>query len=451
MTQLIFPQGFVWGAATSAYQIEGAVHEDGRGESIWDRFSHTPGTTRDGATGDVACDHYHRYREDVALMADLGLKAYRFSIAWPRILPSGRGAVNQPGLDFYRRLAEALLERGITPYATLYHWDLPTALEDAGGWPARATAEAFAEYAAITATALGDVIHDWITINEPWCVSLLGHQIGEHAPGRKEWPAALAASHHTLLAHGLATQAIHAARPAARVGIALNFEAVMPASESPADRDAARFRDGYFNRWFLDPLCGHGYPADMVADYTAAGYLPDGMSFVRDGDLKTIAAPTDLFAFNYYTRTVVAAGPTPWQHQLVQLDTPRTEMGWELYPEGLYNVLLRLHSHYGLDNIYISENGVSYVDVPGPDGRVRDEGRIAYLREHLAACHRAIQAGVDLRGYFQWSLMDNFEWGHGYQQFFGIVHVDYTTQQRTPKDSFAWYRALIAQNGFVVS
>lgn len=450
MPQLLFPKGFIWGAATSAYQIEGAVNEDGRAESIWDRFSRTPGKTRDGATGDVACDHYHRYAEDVALMAELGLQAYRFSIAWPRILPDGRGAVNQKGLDFYRRLAEALLERGITPYATLYHWDLPVALEDRGGWPARDTAQAFAEYAGVTVAALGDVITNWFTINEPWCVSLLSHQIGEHAPGRQEWPAALAASHHTLLAHGLAVQAVRAARADAKVGIVLNFEYAFPASDSPGDRDAARFRDGYFNRWFLDPLSGHGYPADMVADYTAAGYLPDGMAFVRDGDLAVIRTPTDLFAFNYYTRVVLAAGPTPWQHRVVQLDTPRTEMGWELYPEGLYRVLLRLHSHYSLRNILIAENGVSYVDTPGPDGRIHDERRIAYLREHLAACHRAIEAGVDLRGYFQWSLMDNFEWGHGYAQYFGMVHVDYATQQRTPKDSAYWYRDLIRANGFAL-
>jgi beta-glucosidase len=448
MTQRQFPAGFVWGAATSAYQIEGAVHEDGRGESIWDRFSHTPGKTRDGATGDVACDHYHRYREDVALMAGLGLKAYRFSVAWPRILPRGRGKVNQRGLDFYRRLCEELLEHGITPYATLYHWDLPVELEEAGGWPARDTAEAFAEYAGVTAAALGDLVKHWMTINEPWCVGILSYQIGEHAPGRQSWPAALAASHHALLAHGLGVQAIRAAIPDAQVGIALNFEHAFPASDSPGDRDAARFRDGYFNRWFLDPVCGHGYPADMVADYTAAGCLPDGMSFVRDGDLKIIAAPTDLFAFNYYTRVVVAEGPTPWEHRVVQPDTPRTEMGWELYPEGLYAILLRLHSHYRLRNIYISENGVSYIEAPGPDGRVHDAPRIAYLRDHLAACHRALQAGVDLRGYFQWSLMDNFEWGHGYRQFFGMVHVDYATQKRTPKDSAYWYRDVIRAGGF---
>jgi beta-glucosidase len=447
MTQLLFPQGFIWGAATSSYQIEGAVREDGRGESIWDRFSHTPGKTRNGATGDVACDHYHRYAEDVALMAQLGLKAYRFSIAWPRIFPQGRGQLNQAGLDFYRRLVDELLRHGIAPYATLYHWDLPVALEDAGGWPARDTAEAFAEYAGVVAGALGDVVRDWFTINEPWCVSMLSHQVGEHAPGRQEWPAALAASHHTLLAHGLGTQAILAARPEARVGVALNFTAPVAASDSPADRNAARLFDGYFNRWFLDPVCGHGYPADMVDAYSAAGYLPEGMAFVRDGDLEAIATPTAMFAFNYYTRAVLQAASTPHGFEEIKPEAPRTLMGWELYPEGLYTTLLRLHSHYGLRNILISENGVSYPDRLDADGRVRDGERIAFLRSHLQACHRAIAAGVDLRGYFQWSLLDNFEWAHGYEQFFGVVHVDYATQRRTPKDSFAWYRDLIAANG----
>lgn len=442
-----FPPGFIWGAATSAYQIEGAVDEDGRGPSIWDRFSHTPGKTRDGHTGDVACDHYHRYQGDVALMADLGLQAYRFSIAWPRVLPQGRGPLNQAGLDFYRRLADALLERGITPYATLYHWDLPVSLEDSGGWPARDTAYAFAEYAGVVAAALGDRVRHWITINEPWCISMLGYQFGEHAPGRQNMPAAIAASHHALLAHGLGVQAIRAAAPGAEVGIALNFEAAVPASDSPADRDAARYRDGYYNRWFLDPVCGHGYPGDMIADYRAAGYLPRGMHVVRPGDLSTIATPTDFFAFNYYSRVVVAAGPQPWHLREVRLDTPRTAMGWEIYPEGLYKILLRLYSHYSLPRILISENGVSYLDPVAADGRVHDERRIAFLREHLIACHRAIQAGVPLIGYFQWSLLDNYEWAWGYHQRFGLVHVDFATQQRIPKDSFAWYRDVIAANG----
>jgi beta-glucosidase len=444
---MTFPEGFIWGAATSAYQIEGAVHADGRGESIWDRFSHTPGKTRDGHHGDSACDHYHRFKEDVALMAELGLKAYRFSIAWPRIMPTGRGAINQAGLAFYNRLVDELLAHEITPYVTLFHWDLPVALQDAGGWPVRATAEAFGEYAGVVAAALGDRVRHWITINEPWCISFLSHQIGEHAPGLQDWPAAIAASHHALLAHGLGAQAIRAAAPLAEVGIALNFTAAVPASASPADRDAARHYDGYFNRWFLDPLAGHGYPADMVADYSAAGYLPEGMACVQPGDMALIAVPSDFCAFNYYTREVLAAGGQPWQYRIVRLETPRTEMGWEIYPEGLYNFLLRLHSHYGAQRIIITENGVSYLEPLSADGRIHDYARIAFMQRHLAACQRAIAAGVPLEGFFYWSLLDNFEWAHGYHQRFGLVHVDYESQRRIPKDSFAWYRDLIANNG----
>jgi beta-glucosidase len=444
---MTFPEGFIWGAATSAYQIEGAVHADGRGESIWDRFSHTPGKTRDGHHGDSACDHYHRFKEDVALMAELGLKAYRFSIAWPRIMPTGRGAINQAGLAFYNRLVDELLAHEITPYVTLFHWDLPVALQDAGGWPVRATAEAFGEYAGVVAAALGDRVRHWITINEPWCISFLSHQIGEHAPGLQDWPAAIAASHHALLAHGLGAQAIRAAAPLAEVGIALNFTAAVPASASPADRDAARHYDGYFNRWFLDPLAGHGYPADMVADYSAAGYLPEGMACVQPGDMALIAVPSDFCAFNYYTREVLAAGGQPWQYRIVRLETPRTEMGWEIYPEGLYNFLLRLHSHYAAQRIIITENGVSYLEPLSADGRIHDHARIAFMQRHLAACQRAIAAGVPLEGFFYWSLLDNFEWAHGYHQRFGLVHVDYESQRRIPKDSFAWYRDLIANNG----
>ncbi len=447
MDNLIFPKGFLWGAATSAYQIEGAVTADGRGESIWDRFSHTSGKTRGGHTGDLACDHYNHYREDVALMAELGLKAYRFSVAWPRVLPQGRGAVNQQGLDFYRRLVDELLAHGITPFATLYHWDLPVALQDQGGWPARSTAEAFAEYAGVVAAALGDQVWNWLTINEPWCVAFLGHQTGEHAPGTQDWPAALAAAHHTLLAHGLATQEIKAINPGAQVGAVHNFTAAVAASDSAEDHAAARHYDGYFNRWLLDPLAGYGYPADMVADYSAAGYLPEGMDFVHPGDLATISTPTDYFGMNYYTREVVAAGPEPWNYRLVHLQTPRTAMGWEIYPEGLYRTLLRLHSHYGMRRIYVTENGASYLHHITTEGHIHDQDRIEYMQAHLSACHRAIAAGVPLEGFFYWSLLDNFEWAHGYHQRFGLVHTDYMSQRRLRKDSFAWYRDVIAHHG----
>jgi beta-glucosidase len=444
-----FPADFCWGVATSAYQIEGGIHADGRGPSIWDTFAHTPGRTAGGANGDAACEHYLRWPADLQLMTDLGVQAYRFSIAWPRILPTGTGQINQAGLDFYRRLVDGLLEAGITPYATLYHWDLPQPLEDAGGWPLRATAEAFAEYAGVVAHALGDVVTNWITINEPWCVSLLSYQIGAHAPGRRSWPNGLAASHHVLLAHGLGVAAIRSARPNAQVGITLNFTHVDAASADPADRAAANRYDGYFNRWFLDPVCGRGYPADMVAAYTAQGYLPAGMAFVQPGDLAQIAAPTDFFGVNYYTREVVCADPAGglWQMVPAAPATPVTTMGWELHPDGLYRLLMRLYTAYDLPKIYITENGVSYLDGPGADGQVRDQRRIAYLASHLRACAQAISSGAPLAGYFYWSLLDNFEWDRGYTQRFGIVHVDYDTQQRTPKASFAWYRDLIRRNG----
>jgi beta-glucosidase len=449
---LQFQRDFVWGAATSAYQIEGAWNEDGRGESIWDRFTHTPGKVADGATGDVACDHYHRYAEDVALMRSLGLRAYRFSVSWPRILPEGRGAVNAKGLDFYRRLVDALLEAGITPYLTLFHWDLPQALQDAGGWPVRATAEAFGAYAEVLGRALGDRVQNWMTINEPWCASFLSHEVGEHAPGWQDWPAAIAASHHLLVAHGLAVQALRANVPGAEVGIVLNMEPSYPASPSAADRRAADARDGYYNRWFLDAVFGRGYPADKVAEYQAAGYLPAGaLPFECPGDQALIAVPCDFLGLNYYTRAILrderAADNLP---PTVARQGEPTDMDWEVFPLGLYNLLMHVHRAYAPRKIYISENGASYGDGPEADGRVRDERRTRYLREHLAAAHRAWRDGVPLAGYFEWSLMDNFEWARGYRQRFGMVWVDFVTQRRMVKDSALWYRDAIAQNGFTL-
>jgi beta-glucosidase len=452
MTKLEFPAGFLWGTATASYQIEGAVHEDGRGESIWDRFSHTPGTILDGSTGDVACDHYHRWREDIGLMKELGLRAYRFSIAWPRILPHGRGPVNQAGLDFYSRLVDGLLAAGITPFATLYHWDLPQTLQDAGGWPDRATAEAFVEYADVTSRALGDRVKHWITHNEPWCVSILSHQIGEHAPGWHDWPAALAAAHHVLLSHGWAVPVLRQNSPDAEVGITLNFTPATPASDSPSDVAAARWFDGFFNRWFADPIYRGAYPENMVAAYTAEGHLPaGGPAFVHSGDLKAIATPIDFLGVNYYTRGVIgnpgeaAAAPTPAQTEAANAE--HTEMGWEVYPAGLRDLLVRLETDYHPGKLYVTENGASYSDGPGANGRVPDERRRRYLRDHFAAAKQAIDAGVPLAGYFVWSLMDNFEWAKGYTQRFGIVWVDYGTQQRTPKDSALWYAQVIAANG----
>lgn len=454
MTTRQFPPGFLWGTATSSYQIEGAWAEDGKGESIWDRFSHTPGKIRDKSTGDIACDHYHRWPDDIRLMQDLGLQAYRFSIAWPRILPAGRGQVNQAGLDFYNRLVDGLLAAGITPFVTLYHWDLPQALQDEGGWPARATAEAFVEYADVVSRSLGDRVQNWITHNEPWCISFLSHQIGEHAPGHQSWAQAFATAHHVLLSHGWAVPVLRRNSPKAEVGITLNFSHASSASASEADRNLAREFDGYFNRWFLDPVFGRRYPADKVHFYAdKCGLLPHGLDFVHPGDFEAMAVRTDFLGVNYYTREVfrdhVAANNLP---QTV-FAAPRrewTDMGWEVYPEGLYQLLNRLHFEYQVPKLYITENGCSYPDGPDAEGRVHDQRRIDYLAAHFAAAQRAIQNGVPLAGYFVWSLMDNFEWAHGYRQRFGMVWVDFETQQRLPKDSALWYRDVIAANALAM-
>ena len=447
-----FPEGFLWGAATSCYQIEGGFDEDGRGESIWDRFCRTPGKVEGAATGDVACDHYHRWREDVRLMKDLGIKGYRFSVAWPRVLPEGRGNVNQKGLDFYSRLVDALLEADIVPFVTLFHWDLPQRLQDEGGWPRRSTAEAFVGYADAVARALGDRVKNWITHNEPWCASLLSHQIGRHAPGLTDWPAALAASHHLLLSHGWSVPVLRSHSHDSRVGITLNLTPAEPASPSRADRDACRHFDGYFNRWFLDPVYGRRYPSDMLADYASDGRLPkDWDRLVASGDLEAIAEPTDFLGVNYYNRAVVRSESVPEAKNLPRTvflapESEWTEMGWEVYPDGLYRILCRVHFEYGPRSLYITENGASWSDGPGSDGRVRDERRRVFVQEHLRAARRAMAAGVPLDGYFVWSLMDNFEWERGYSQRFGVVWVDYDTQRRIPKDSALWYRRVIESN-----
>lgn len=451
MSSISFPENFVWGVATSAYQIEGAWNKDGKGESIWDRFTHTPGTIEDGTNGDVACDHYHRWPEDIALMKSLGVQAYRFSVSWPRVLPTGKGAVNQKGLDFYSRLVDGLLEAGITPFATLYHWDLPQALQDAGGWPVRSTAEAFVEYADVVSRHLGDRVPAWMTHNEPWCISFLSHVIGEHAPGlRNDWLAGFAAAHHVLLSHGWAVPVIRQNSPSAEVGITLNFTPAYPASASRADLNAARWFDGYFQRWFLDPLYGRHYPADMVADYIQAGHLTfDELPFVHPGDFDTIATPTDFLGVNYYTRAVLrdeAARDNLPQTTFAAPPHEQTEMDWDVYPNGLYALLNRLHFEYGAPKLYVTENGASYSDGPDGDGRIHDARRIQYLHTHLAAAHRAIRSGVPLAGYFLWSFMDNFEWAKGYTQRFGSVWVDYETQQRLPKESAYWYSQVARTN-----
>ncbi|MBA0127055.1 beta-glucosidase [Haloechinothrix sp. YIM 98757] len=456
-----FPTGFLWGAATSAYQIEGAALADGRGPSIWDTFSHTPGRTLAGETGDVAADHYRRYREDVALMAELGLQAYRFSISWPRVQPDGSGGVNQRGLDFYRRLADELLEHGIQPWPTLYHWDLPQPLEDAGGWPVRDTAGRFAEYALLVHEAIGDRVESWATLNEPWCSAFLGYASGEHAPGRQEPAAAVRAAHHLLLGHGMAARGLREAG-ARRVGIILNLYPVEPASPSDADADAARRIDGLHNRFFLDAVLRGHYPDDVVEDLNAVS----DHAHVREGDLPLISTPLDMVGVNYYSSHVVAgpdgaaapathsplvggASPYPGSEtvRFASRDYPVTAMGWEIDGPGLTELLGRLGREYPAIPLYITENGAAFEDA-WLDGRgVVDTDRVTYIETHLRACREAIAAGVPVRGYFVWSLLDNFEWAWGYSRRFGVVYVDYETQRRVPKLSARWYAGVIRRNG----
>ncbi|MER6188730.1 GH1 family beta-glucosidase [Streptomyces cyaneofuscatus] len=443
MTDLnAFPAGFTWGVATAAYQIEGAVTEDGRSPSIWDTFSHTPGTIDGGDTGDVACDHYHRVPEDIGLIKQVGADAYRFSIAWPRVVPGGDGPVNKAGLDFYDRLVDGLLEAGVTPFATLYHWDLPQVLQDRGGWTVRETSEHFAAYASHVVERIGDRVKDWATLNEPLCSAWIGHLEGRMAPGLTDLTAAVRASYHLHLGHGLAVQAIRAASSDARVGIVNNLSPIVPASTSEADLAAARRADGHINRWWLDPVLGRGYPQDMVETYGVE--LP-----VRPGDLETIAAPLDWLGLNYYFRQIVTAdpsGPAPGFTQVPVADARHTYMDWEVYADGLEQLLLRLTEEYGVERIYVTENGSAYQDTVAADGSVHDPERVRYLEEHLAACARAVAKGAPLAGYFAWSLLDNFEWAYGYDKRFGLVHVDYATQRRTVKSSGRRYAELIREH-----
>jgi len=432
-----FPVDFTWGAATASYQIEGAAHEDGRGESVWDRFCATPGKVRNGDSGDQACDFYHRYPDDVVLMKELGLDAFRFSIAWPRVVPTGRGAVNQAGLDFYDRLVDELLAHDIEPFATLFHWDTPQALEDAGGWPARSTAEAFAEYTEAVVRRLGDRVHHWITHNEPWVYAWIGHSWGHHAPGRTSEADAVAAAHHLLLSHGWAVDIIRAAAPEAQVGITLNLAHSYPASESPEDEAAAWQVDGEANRWFLDPLFRGTYPPDLLERNELV------VPVLQDGDLATISAPTDFLGVNNYFRFVVSDGVDGPRMERVE-ESQHTDMGWEVYPDGLHQLLVRVARDYSPQAIYVTENGAAFGDVRVHDGHVHDPERTAYLDTHIDAVGRAIADGAPVKGYFVWSLLDNFEWAYGYSKRFGIIYIDYPTLERVPKDSYYWYRDFIA-------
>lgn len=445
-----FPKDFYWGTATASYQIEGATHEDGRGESIWDRFCATPGKVLHADTGDIACDHYHRYQEDVRLMQELGFNAYRFSIAWPRILPHGRGQVNNKGLDFYDRLVDTLLAAKIEPFVTLYHWDLPQALQDeVGGWNSRETAQAFAEYTSVVSQRLGNRVKHWITLNEPWVVAFLGNERGVVAPGLQDAKLAWQVSHHLLLAHGLAVPILRAhSGPETRVGITLSLTPVEPATSSQEDQLAAQSVDGKNNRWFLDPVFRGSYPADVLNTLATQNLVPH----MEPGDAEIIARPIDFLGVNYYYRTIIAHKPGKSFEDVERIlpkDAEYTEMGWEVYPEGLRQLLVRLHTDYAIPEIYVTENGAAFADVVNEDGQVHDPRRVNYLREHFLKAYEALSQGVPLRGYFVWSLLDNFEWAWGYSKRFGVVYVDYPTQRRIVKDSGKWYQHVLKMNGAV--
>jgi beta-glucosidase len=441
---VLFPERWVWGAATSAYQIEGAVREGGRGRSIWDVFSHSPGKVANGDNGDNADDHFHLFAEDIALMRELGLGGYRFSISWPRIFPNGSGRPNEAGLDFYRRLIDALNTAGIAPYVTLYHWDLPQALQDRGGWTNRDTAMRFGEYAHTVAAALGSGIHHWFTVNEPWVAAFLGHWFGIHAPGARNLRQALLAAHHLLLAHGEGLSALRAEmQPGDQAGIALNLSPCDSEGDSNADLEAAHRYDGFVNRWFLDALYRGAYPDDMVRLYG------DAMPEVSAADMTLISQPTDLLGVNYYTRSVLRYDPTlsPLQaRQVVPPGVPVTATGWEVYPRGLRDILVRLQQDYAPARLLISENGAAYNDVL-EEGQVDDPQREDYLHDHLLEAYRAIEEGAPVEGYFVWSLLDNFEWSSGYSKRFGLIYVDFATQERIVKRSGRWYAEVTREHG----
>ena len=446
--QTPFPAGFVWGAATASYQIEGAWDEDGKGPSIWDSFSRVPGNVTNGDTGDIADDHYHRWQDDVALMKSLGLKAYRFSISWPRVLPDGEGAVNERGLDFYDRLVDALFEAGIQPFVTLYHWDLPQALQEKGGWGNRAIVDRFARYTEVVAQRLGDRVKNWITLNEPHVFAYVGHYFGRHAPGLHSLPTANQVAHNALISHGRAVAVLRALWPDAQAGITLNLSLSYPASSMPADQQAARVGNGHLNRWFLDPIFGRGYPSDMLTFYD------DAAPVIEPGDMETIATPIDFLGVNYYSNRfarAVSADVNPYgvgtltAEEMIAAGYEVTEMGWPVMPDGLRELLVGLQRQYHPRAIYITENGAAFADQVN-DGAVHDERRVEYFKEHFDSARRAISDGVPLRGYFVWSLLDNFEWAHGYNKRFGIVYVDYKTQARILKDSAGYLRRVIQEN-----
>lgn len=457
-----FPQGFVWGVATASYQIEGAVSADGRGISIWDTFSRQPGAVRNGDTGDVACDHYHRMDEDLDTMKTLGVGSYRFSVAWPRIQPDGKGPANQAGLEFYRRLVDGLLARSIEPTLTLYHWDLPRALEDHGGWQERDTTDRFAEYVDLVACALGADVKRWITLNEPWCSAWLGYGSGHHAPGIAETGAAVAASHHLLLAHGKGLSVLREVLPSAQVGITLNLGVHRPGTDNDLDVAAALRVDGNRNRMYLDPIFRSAYPTDVIEHYV--GYSP-GFSVVQDGDLEIISKPLDFLGVNYYTPATIMDETREVEARLMGYEVPlvqqfpdlraldvktpgkdTTSMGWEVDASGLTELLVRVMREYTQLPLFVTENGAAFDDYVDPNGEILDGDRVAYLKAHIGAVQDAIRNGVTVRGYFVWSLLDNFEWALGYSRRFGIVWVDFPTGARLLKESFHWYANTVRSN-----
>lgn len=448
--QLRFPEGFLWGTATSAYQVEGAANEDGRGESIWDRFARTPGKVHNGEDGDVACDHYHRYSEDLDILRELGLQTYRFSLAWPRLFPE-KGQFLSRGLDFYKRLLEGLHERGIKPAATIYHWDLPQWIQDEGGWMKRETVERYLEYTEVLFRELGHLVPTWITHNEPWCSSFLSHGLGVHAPGMKDWDAAVKAAHHILLSHGKAVELFRAMNVRGEIGITLNLNHEYPFSHTQEDKDAWDRADAFSNRWFLDPVFKGSYP-NILKEQVFSRYVED-WGFIHEGDLETISAPIDFLGINYYFGGPVNSSP---DNEFLGVGHPetgraKTAMKWDIYPEGLYHLLKRVQSDYtGTLPLYITENGAAFADQM-ENGVVHDPERISYLMNHFRAAHRFIGEGGPLKGYYIWSLLDNYEWAEGYSKRFGIVYVDYQTQKRTPKASALWLKDVVSANGITAS
>lgn len=437
---LQFPKDFIWGVATAAYQIEGAYNQDGRGESIWDRFSKTPGKILNGDTGDVACDHYNRYQEDVAMIKNLGVDSYRFSIAWPRIFPNGFGKLNPKGLDFYKRLVNELLENDLIPCATLYHWDLPQVLQDKGGWTNRDTAKYFQDYATIMFQEFGDVVPYWITLNEPWCSAQMGYGNGQHAPGIKDPKQAIQAAHYLLYAHGLAVEAFRSVTGNGQIGITLNMSPKYPASDSPEDVAAAQRGFAADVGWYLDPVLKGAYPEEIFQIYKKHNLAPE----MEAKDLDVISTAIDFLGINYYHRRILGAGnpDSIFNYKSYPSVYEKTRMGWEIYPEGIYDLLVYLNKTYGDLPLFITENGACFDDQL-VEGEVHDHQRTKYLQDHFVQCHRAIEAGVPLKGFYVWSLMDNFEWAYGYDYRFGIVYVDYETQTRYLKDSAKWYREFL--------